>query len=488
MDGCERSRARVRRTVYDFRLLAPLFLLGVLVARGAAAAPLFGAPRTYQVDGSPVKVVANQLDAQPGLDLVTGNQVGADGPSLSLLFNRGQGTFFPEVRKNLNAARYTLQSIATADFNNDGFGDLAVAAIDLTVFPVQTLILVYRNDGTGQLLGPEQYPLGGLVPQCVEAADVNGDGVVDLVVCQTVISGQGLVSVLPGQSVDGTATGTFGVAADFAVGTSPMNLTVGDVDGDGHADVLVGDRNERKVFILYGTGDFRLFGGAVPLGDVTSPTAVAVSEAPGDAHPRVLVSNLTMSQLLVFRQASPRAFEPADVIAVTQPPVDMRLADFNGDGVPDVALLGDTQVSLWTGDPSGSYVFAESVGVEATLGSLVAADLNGDGKPDVAATSVQADQVTVVLNGVDAAFTPTLSPVPTRTPTPTRVVPTATPTVTTTPSGPGDADCSGRLDRGDIEAVVARMFAPGCPAADANGDSQVSAADLLSIIRRLNGQ
>src|SRR5262249_51877472 len=159
-------------------------------------------------------------------------------------------------------------------------------------------------------------------------------------------------------------------------------------------------------------------------------------------------------------------FELPDVVAVNQPPVDMRLADFDGDGFTDAAVLSDGQVSLWKGDSSGDFVFGEAVAVDATAGSLVAADLNGDTKQDVAATSLLTDHVTVVLNGVDAAFTPTIQPTPTRTPTPTRVVPTATPTVTRTPAGPGDADCSGRLDTNDVAAVVARIFAPGCPAAD----------------------
>src|SRR5512135_1688302 len=165
--------------------LACLVMVSTLATRSALAGPLFGMPTTYQIDSSPLRVVAGDIDAKNGTDLVTGNDAGQDGPSLSILLNRGQGTFQAEVRKSLDADRDLLQAVTAGDFNGDGAADIAVATDDLSVFPTQTIVQVFRNNGSGQLSGPDRYPLHGFFPQCLEAADVNNDGILDLVVCHT---------------------------------------------------------------------------------------------------------------------------------------------------------------------------------------------------------------------------------------------------------------------------------------------------------------
>jgi hypothetical protein len=66
--------------------------LCVVVSPGWAA-PRFGRPGTYAVDGSPVSIGVGAVDTQAGRDVVTANEAGAEGPSLSILSNRGQELF-----------------------------------------------------------------------------------------------------------------------------------------------------------------------------------------------------------------------------------------------------------------------------------------------------------------------------------------------------------------------------------------------------------
>jgi hypothetical protein len=503
---CDRPGQRYRTTpVY----LGWMVVISLGFTRSTLGAPLFGRPGTYKVDGSPVNVRAARIDAGMSRDIVTGNEAGENGPSLSFLLNRGLGSFFPEVRKNLDGS-YILQAVATGDFNADGADDIAVAAHDTSSFPGSAVVLVFLNNGSGQFNSVDVYSIGGVFPQCLAAEDATGDGILDLVVCHsTAGSGQGLVSVLAGRAVAGVPTGQFTTGIQLQVGTTPTTVAVADVDADDHPDLVIGDPDEPGVFIVYGTGTVPAFTSPVMLTDVKAASAVAVNLANAAPLPDILVTSLSAGRLLVFRQPSARSFAAPIVLPVSPLPTDMRLADFDGDQRNDVVILSQEQgsLSLWHGNSDGSFTFAESVAVGEGPTSVTVADFNGDGKPDAATSSLTTDTVTVVLNGADVPFTPTPTPTVTRTPTrtptasrtptPTRsptttptspvitLTPSPTPTVTPTPAGPGDANCDGRIDQADVDALIHRLFVPGCPDADVNGDERVTAADLPLLIEDL---
>lgn len=467
----------------------------------------------YQIDGSALRVVAGDIDAKNGIDLVTGNDTGENGPSLSILLNSGQGKFQPEVRKNLDASQDLLQAVAAGDFNHDGATDIAVATDDLSVFPTQTVVSVFRNNGSGQLLAADRYPLHGFFPECLEAADVTNDGILDLVVCHsTSDSGEGVLSVLTGRATGGTPNGSFDSGVDFKVGTTPATIAVGDVDGDGRSDVVVADRDRRRVFLLYGTGNATILAPAVGLLDVDAPSALRIRIAPGESLPEILVASLASNQVLILRQTAARAFAAPVTLAVGQPTSDMGVADFDGDGITDLALLSPVggKLNIWYGAANGSFSFAEAVSVDDAANSMAVADLNGDGKPDVATTSFVTDKVIVALNGgARPTLTPTsngtstASPSRSATPTPTGIVsppfsatttptptltpsPRNTPTATRTPAGPGDANCDGRIDANDIDGVITRLFAPGCSGADVDEDGSVTVSDLVLLIQAMS--
>jgi len=497
----------------------------LLWAAVAVAAPLLGQPGRYPVDGAPVGVVAAEVDQQNGVDLVTANEAGEDGPSLSFLLNQGDGSFAPEQRLNLDAGRYILHAIAAGDFNGDGADDIAVAVDDITVFPIRATVLVYRNDGSGQYLAPDVYPLTGLFPQCLAAGDVNGDGILDLVVgASAVEAGDGMLTILKGQETDGVANGFFASASSFDVGTSPTTLAIGDADGDGHADVLVGDPDERAVYVFYGTGTESLLGAPVALAQVDSPSGLAVLQ--DEPLPQLVVTSLAHSEIEIFGQPTARTFIPLAPIAVDQPPSSISVADFNGDGLPDLALvsLPTAQMEVWLGQLGGGFASSQSVPVDEIATAVTTGDFNGDGIADIGVTSLTADRVTVFLKGEDAPVSPTPTPSPTHTPsvTPTPTpTPTATPTIATPsytptptqnelatrtptaptrtatlsatpthtmpPSGPGDANCDGHIDALDRAALIERMFQPGCQGADVDGDGRVNVRDLLLLLQSLQG-
>jgi hypothetical protein len=489
------------------RCLTLVVLLSVVASPGWAM-PRFGRSGTYTVDGSPIGVRAAAVDSQSGRDLLTANEAGEEGPSLSFLFNRGSGSFFPEQRMGLSADKYILQSVAVGDFNADGRDDVAVAVDDVTTFPVHAAVLVYLNDGSG-FAAPVTYALAGFFPQCIEAADVTGDGALDLIVCHSQnVSGsaQGLITVLEGQRTGATPNGTFLQGFRGTVGTSPTSIAVGDVDADGRADIVVVDPAEQRVLILYGTTGASHFGSPAELDMVTNPIAAAVDPVPGIALPNVLVASASGGRLLTYAQTASRTFATPTEARIALAPTGMALGKVDDDGINDLIVISGLGAELWVGQADGTFDFGESLTKDNTLDALTLADLNGDGKLDVAASASTQDRVTVVLNGADVPFTPsptpTITPTPTRTGTPTRTLtpsPTlpggsGTPTATRTPGGPDCAgDCDGNGSVGINELIQGVNIALGnaaastCTAFDLDGNGQVSINELIAGVNSAQG-
>ena len=430
-----------------------LFLSALLVAwsTAATAAPRFGRPGLFQVDGSPIAIVALEIDNQPGLDLTTGNEAGEEGPSLSFLFNRGQGSYLTQKPRVLDV-QYILHDVATADFTSDDRDDLAVAVTDASALPLQADILVMRNNGRGGFLSPQAFSLTGLLPLKIAAADVTGDGNADVIACHSMQIGaeqQGLISVLPGKGGGG-----FKAPIEFQVDGEMELLTIAHLDNDNRPDLIVADRDTGKIFILYGNNSGSFFDPPVLLTSVPSPSEIAVVDVDPPSLPDVLVTSYSNGQLYTFRQTANRSFSPTTPMVITQLPSDMGAADFDDDGMTDIVVtsFANATLDLWYGNGVGGFEFGESVHVADTPDHLTIANLNDDDRPDVAISSSLTDTVSVVLQGADVP-------------------------------GSGDASCDGKFDASDIDAVIDEIFFQTCKSADVNFDGRVTAADLLLIVK-----
>jgi hypothetical protein len=455
----------------------------VCAASPGWATPRFGRPGTYAVDGAPIGISAAALDAQAGRDLVTVNEAGTAGPSLSILLNRGQGSFFSDQRMTVSAEQYIVQAIASGDFDADGLGDLAVAVDDVTALPLRGTVLIYHNTG-GAFAAPVPVALNGFFARAITAADVTGDGVLDLVVAyaHTGDTAIGQISVLAGQSSSGKPTGAFKLLLTVGVGTAPTALSVGDLDADGHADVVVADHDGGRVYVLYGSGTpADPLEAPIELTNLTAPIAALIDVLPGGALPQVLVGTQNNGKLSRFAQTAPRQFAAPVDQRVGLLPVAMDLADLTGDNVPDLVVLSALGAEMWTGGADGSFSFGETMLDDDSLDGLVLADLNGDAKIDLAASATTQDQVTVVLNGADVPFTP--SPTATITATPTR---TAVLTATPTPLAGCTGDCNGdgQVSISDliqgVNIALGNAAIGSCRAFDRDGNGQVTVSELIA--------
>src|SRR5947199_62046 len=182
---------------------------------------------------SPSRVVASTAMAKPASVSV------ASGGGVSVLLNKGDGTFQAAVNYGMGGSAY---SVGAGDFNGDGKTDLAVATATTPSSSDNGSVLLGNGDGTFQIA--VHYVVGS-APYSVTAGHFNGDGKSDLAVATDVGS-----SVLLGNG-----DGTFQTAVNYGAGNQPSFAVAGDFNSDGKLDVAVADGLSGTVAVLLGNGD-----------------------------------------------------------------------------------------------------------------------------------------------------------------------------------------------------------------------------------------
>ena len=180
-------------------------------------------------------VVAADVNGDFAMDLISAS---TDSPyTVTVLLGAGDGTF---VLASSPAAAGT--SVAAADVNGDGKVDLISANIGF--FQAGTTLTVLTNNGGG-IFAIASSPTVGVGPISVTAADVNGDGKVDLISANHTSD---TLSVLTNNG-----SGQFALATSPAIGTSPISVAAADVNGDGSVDLITANQDNDTVTVLFNT-------------------------------------------------------------------------------------------------------------------------------------------------------------------------------------------------------------------------------------------
>jgi hypothetical protein len=327
------------------------------------------------IEASSVAVADVNDDGKP--DIVVANYCGHDCTEgrVDVLLGNGDGTFKAPV--GYPSGGSIPYSVAVADVNGDGKPDIVVAncaSIGLNVCDVHNSllgILVGHGDGTFQA--------------------VNGDGKLDLVatICPDACRTSGGVAILLGNSV-----GTFQQPAVYATAYDVEWVEVADVNGDGILDLLVASAGNNRVGVLLGKGDgtFRSPVFYDQIGGI-SATAVRVADVNDDGNPDLLVANAcsdihcTNGSVGVLFGNGDGTFHSAVSYKAASPGArSLAVADVNGDQAADliVANYYSKTVSVLLANGDGTFQSAityPSGGYAPT--SLAVADVNKDGPPDV---------------------------------------------------------------------------------------------------------
>jgi hypothetical protein len=141
-------------------------------------------------------------------------------------------------------------------------------------------------------------------------------------------------------------------------------------------------------------------GSAYPTG--TDPLSLNVADFNGDGRPDVATINGTASNVSVFLRQPGGGFaqEAGSPISVGLGPSNAAAADFNNDGLTDLAVgifQGSPGVDLLRRNAGGGFT-EQSLDVGGGVSGIVTGDFNGDGRPDLAVANQQAASVTTLLN------------------------------------------------------------------------------------------
>jgi large repetitive protein len=361
-----------------------LFAVVALIAIPACAQ--FETRSSSSVLTSPVSIAVADFNKDHKLDAAVANFTG----QLAILFGNGNGTFQPPLYYSVDY----LESIAAADFRNDGNIDLAM------VDGLNQYVTVLLNNGDGTFGSPSTVPLNG-VPVFVAIGDFNGDHIPDLVAVQYIPTFT--ISVMLGNG-----DGTFQSPVDTGSPVSYPAIGLGDFNRDGKLDVAVAGDENGQLTILLGNGNGTFTTGATYSAG-TFPTYVSVGDLTGDGILDIVVTS--GGGLRVLLGNGDGTFRAGATYFTSGG--GTQTADLNGDGKLDLVLLTETQPSPWDrvtvmlGNGDGTFQ-PPAYYQQFQEGTFIAVgDFNGDHKPDLAVAVKLGNAVGVLLNTGVVSFSPT---------------------------------------------------------------------------------
>lgn len=225
---------------------------------------------------------------------------------------------------------------------------------------------------------PVAYRTGAPSPNGLALGDLNGDGHLDIVVANE--DSPGTIAVLLGNG-----DGTFKDPVTYAAGAWPGFGVIADFNKDGRLDVAVANRaigTPGQVLIFLGNGDGTLQA-PVTYGPFQDAFSMAVGDFRGDGVLDIAVADTGSGRLLLGKGDG--SFTLGSAIGATNV-TWFAPADFNRDGKLDIAATdnGGLEVEILLGNGKGDFAVSSKHKVATPPISVVAKDLNGDGIPDIA--------------------------------------------------------------------------------------------------------
>ncbi len=358
--------------------------VSVLIGNGDGT---FGAAVAVPVGNGPQEVAIGDVDGDTELDLVVVNYLSSD---VSVLLGNGDGTF--GAATNTPSPGRPI-SLGLGDFDGDGDLDLGVA------HGLAGSTGVFLGNGDGTFGAATLYP-GGPEPVSMLVEDIDGDSELDLAIAT---KGADRVTLLPG-----AGDGTFGPPTYVDVSGAPREITFADFDGDGDRDLgVAGDQWSVTYIRNRGDGTFDGPKHYVPGPD---PWKLVIEDLDGDGSKDIVVGvSVSGQKASVLMGRGDGTFEdPAGVAIglVSTDSQDLAVADFDGDGVLDLATAyaNDLDVVLGNGDGTFGVPIASRGGGNSSL-RLVAGRVDGDAFVDVI-VGTSSDEPRIRLGNGDGTFGP----------------------------------------------------------------------------------
>ncbi len=345
--------------------------------------------------------------------------IDGDGKSDIVVVNNGSSNL--TVYRNISSSgSITLSSFAAGvtfslggscvglsigDIDGDGKLDIAVTK------DVASQVALFHNTSTiGSISMAARVDIAtNANPTNVYIQDLDADGKSEVVVVNFLSSN---ISVYRNIGSAGSITvGSFAAKVDFAVNSNPEGIAIGDIDGNGLADVVVSNRGSANVSVfrnLSSPGTIT-FAGKVDFSTAGNPVGVALADIDGDGALDILTANISNSLTVLRNTSSVGSITMASGVnfsAGSTPFFAVAVADFDADGKPDVALSNFSAanaVVLRNTATSGvinAASFSPFLNFTSGAGSysVAAGDLDGDGRADIVTANNGPSSISVLRN------------------------------------------------------------------------------------------
>jgi len=297
-------------------------------------------------------------------------------------------------------------SIAIADVNGDGVPDLLVATTadsGSITNPGFANVILGSKSSPGTFDSGVQYAITGTNPSGIAVTDLTGSGHPDLVVSN---SGSGSISVF----MHGATAGTFMPAVNIATGGQPNQVVAGDLTGSGaNLDLALADNSPsgNAIILVHDAANPGQFLAPIMLPTNNFTPSVAIGSL-GNGKVAVVAATYDVNgdngavYVFIETSTSPVTFAAPVTFPAGAQPQAVRIADVNGDGLPDLVVANYGPGVDGTGMPGVSVLlqsaatpgtFAAPVSYQTPFGAVDVAvgDLNGDGRPDLVVASLDPD-------------------------------------------------------------------------------------------------
>ena len=317
-------------------------------------------------------MVAADFNHDGLLDLAVANATSAQA---FVFLGKADGTFVSGSTISLPVGAI-IGPIAAADFNQDGNLDLLVQGQSCDRGGCFGPVVVFGGNGDGTF--DQGHNLG--IPDSgvpLTAADMNGDHVPDVVTQFSVILVDPSTIFINPPHFQRMMPSGLGVLA----------IASGDFDGDGRQDIVTANSQDNTVSLLFGNGDGSFHQPLRYLSDEAD--AIASGDFNGDGIPDIAVGSEIAIGIKIFFGNGDGALKPPIEIATDLDVLQLAVADLNHDGIPDLVATGllNSNPILRILPGHGDGAFGAPMDRPAhfqVLRSLAVADFNGDGLPDIA--------------------------------------------------------------------------------------------------------
>ncbi len=361
-----------------------LVLTGAMLVNQLFSQPIFQTRSEYQCGSDPKAVCAADFDGDGFVDLAVAN---FESYNITVLMNAGDGSFGPPDSIRVGQSHY---HIAAADLDGNSYADIICTNND------SGSISILLNDGGGSFGPHTSYPIGGW-PSCIATGPIDNDTLVDFAVSDA-NSGKIFLFYNNGDS-------TFTIDSNYQVGESPYAITIVDVNNDGWSELATANRLGNSMSVLYNNGPGGFIGPNTYSAGF-SPNSITPGDFNNDGYYDLAVACEGNYNVYVFINNGTGNFSSMHIIEnLPRSPVCVYAKDLDSDSADDIIVTSDDcgVVSICYSNSDGTFAQPDRYSAVGAQYCAVA-DVDDDSFDDIIVSQKWENSVAVLRSNGDGTF------------------------------------------------------------------------------------